>query len=482
MEWIEGTFVKGNAAALLSSIGIGIFSANASSGSYDWAALAKQLNASKKRTLRILYPQGCLANLKPIIRIFEQLTNAKVQVKEAGFDSISNYMLKTSLLGKASDSFDLAIPPTFAIPDLAEAGVIADLSATAEKVGMRQNIQSLYSLGDEYQGNLYGLQSSGDTYLLFLRKSWLLDPENQKRYQDKYGYPLAIPLSWEELDRQMQFFHAPDEGRFGGCMFRSKLYMHWEFWIRMHAQGIYPLDRKMQPLISAPEAIQALNQMKQANAWLHPNSAKFGPYENFTAFGEGNCYANLSWGGGQKYFNSNMSKVKDDLIVTQTPGIRMGNGGVPISYFNWGWSYVVAANSDNSELAFLFMLLATSSQYSGEGVAKADGFFDPFLNEHFSHADIQNVYGKPFLEALQVGLSQAIPDLYMAGQSKYFSALRTALHTTLYQNVPANLSLQAVASKWNETTQAQGIDVQTRQWQLLQSKYPTKLIELLKGF
>ena len=475
-------FLKGKSAAILNLLGLGGASTGSLADSINWSQLLNTIEYKKNQPLRLLYPQGCLANLKPIIQIFEQLTGVDIEVKEAGFDSISSYMLKTSLLGKTNNSFDLAIPPTFAIPDLAGSGVIANLDAIADKTGVRDSIQSLYRHGDEYKGNLYGLQSSGDTYLLFLKKSWLLDPDNQKRYQDIHGYPLSIPLNWEELDQQMRFFHSPEKNQFGGCMFRSKLYMHWEFWIRMHAQGIYPFNRSMEPLINSPEAANALRQMKQANNVLHPTSAALGPYENFALFGEGNCYANLSWGGGQKYFNSANSKIRDDLIITQTPGIKIGNKGLPVSYFNWGWSYVVSSSSQQSELAFLFILLATSTQYSGEGVAKADGFFDPFLTEHFSHQDIENVYGRPFLDALKVGLEQSIPDLYMVGQAKYFAALKTGLQASLYQNVPVDLSLQAVSDKWNEISENHGIESQVKQWQRLQSKYPSPIKAKLRGF
>ena len=265
-------------------------------------------------------------------------------------------------------------------------------------------------------------------------------------------------------------------------MFRSKPYMHWEYWIRFHGQGSYPFSRDMEPLVTNQAAMLAINQMKDATTYLHPSSSKNGPYENFSLFGEGNCYANLSWGGGQKYFQSSASRVKDDLIITQTPGIKLNNSGIPIPYFNWGWSYVLAANGKNQELAFLFILLASSFEVSSDGVAQAEGFLDPFLTHHFSHDGIEKVYGEPFLEALQVGLANAIPDLYIAGYAQYFAALRSALHASLYQNVPAQLALQAVAEKWRETTQSRDTTMQIKQWQRLQKRYPTELQALLKGF
>lgn len=90
-------FIKGTSAstaAILSLSGISGFSAHTHPKDLDWTALLDSFEVSKNKTLRLLYPQGCLANLKPIITVFEQLTGVKVEAIQAGFDSISSTMLK----------------------------------------------------------------------------------------------------------------------------------------------------------------------------------------------------------------------------------------------------------------------------------------------------------------------------------------------------------------------------------------------------
>ena len=64
-----------------------------------------------------------------------------------------------------------------------------------EPAGFRDD--DLYSTGDFYKGNLYGYQTDGDTYLAFYRKDWLADKDENKRFSDKHGRPLAIPETWE---------------------------------------------------------------------------------------------------------------------------------------------------------------------------------------------------------------------------------------------------------------------------------------------
>ena len=63
-------------------------------------------------------------------------------------------------------SFDIALPATFGIPDLAESGILVNLDQLSQKyepAGYQDDV--LYSAGDFYKGSLYGYQTDGDTYL-----------------------------------------------------------------------------------------------------------------------------------------------------------------------------------------------------------------------------------------------------------------------------------------------------------------------------
>ncbi|NRA67660.1 MAG: hypothetical protein HRU19_24475 [Pseudobacteriovorax sp.] len=259
-------------------------------------------DSAKTKDLTVIYPKGCLANLKPIIQQFSKLTSVQVKLKEVGFNDITNHLLKTRLIKGRDNHFDIAIPPSFSIPDLAEADVIQEFDNDVSKMSLQDYETSLYSLGDYYADKLFGLQTSGDAYMLFLRKSWLLDKKNQDRYRQKFQRNLEIPQTWEELDRQLAFFHKPSKNQYGGCFFRHKLYMHWEYWIRLHGKGLYPCSADLRPQLTVDSSVTALEEMKSATRFLHPSCQRNGPYENFSLFNQGNCYANLSWGGWSEIF------------------------------------------------------------------------------------------------------------------------------------------------------------------------------------
>ncbi|NRA67659.1 MAG: hypothetical protein HRU19_24470 [Pseudobacteriovorax sp.] len=169
------------------------------------------------------------------------------------------------------------------------------------------------------------------------------------------------------------------------------------------------------------------------------------------------------------------------MLVVQTPGGTLGGKEQSISYFNWGWSYVVGKNSRCPELASLFGFFATNGVISSRAIAEAKGFFDPFRKEHFQYEPIKDVYGENFLTTLKTSLNEAIPDFYLKAQGQYFSALRQGIHAANFQSIESEAALKAVSEKWDSISSAQGFQNQKKQWQRLQNRYPSHLKRHLKG-
>ena len=179
---------------LFSSTEISI--AHAETGSLEKAV--KKLIGDTKPSLTILYPKGSLPNIQLVANSFNKQTGVDIKLSETSVDDINTRML----LGAVSQSnqFDIALPATFGIPDLVEAGALADLSQYAAKYEPQVDYQaSLYDLGDRYKGKFYGYQTDGDTYLMFYNQPMLDNPNNKTAFKSQYGYSLGIPQTWKEL-------------------------------------------------------------------------------------------------------------------------------------------------------------------------------------------------------------------------------------------------------------------------------------------
>lgn len=442
--------------------------------------IANLINRHRRRnqSLVILYPKGCLGNLKAVAKSFQEFTNIRLDLKEASLDQISSEMILEHRLKKRS--FDVAIPATFGIPDLVEAGVIEDLTPFAKEYEPKSLASNaLYTLGDYYMNKLYGYQTDGDTYLMFYNKKWLDNDAYKKEYEDKYNRALAIPKTWNELYQQMRFFHRPEENKFGGSLFRNKQYIGWEFWIRFHAKGYYPVRDDMTPQINNQAGIEALSELIETSKYLEPNVNKNGLFDNFKSFAQGNKYCNIGWGGTQKYLNGDVSKVKDQLYFSSTLGGNINGKSFNVPFFNWGWNYVVSSRSIRKELAYLFCLFASTPQVSIYSVREANGYFDPYRKEHYQDPVIQDVYGQPFLEAHKESLANSIPDFYLQGQGLYLSALKEGIYAANLGHVNIKLALNRIAQKWEQITNQLGRRGQMAQWRYLKNSYPEYLKNLL---
>ena len=433
---------------------------------------ARQLAAGSARSLRILAPEGCQANLRPIIDAFGRATGVDVTIEAVPVDEINAHLLVRSMAGDAQ--CDLALPATFGVPDLVEAGCLLELDALAAAFARYAPREpSLYRLGDRYKGRLYGLQTDGDTYLFFYNRRILEALADEGRFERELGRSPDLPRSWSELSELMRFAHDPAKGRFGGTLFRNPQYLVWEWWMRLHGKGLLPVDASMRPRFQEPEAREALAELVADSRLQHQSARSFGLFENWRLYAEGNALCNVGWGGTQKYLNGPESRVRDALVHDLPPG---GQGGTQrFGFFNWGWNYVLTPSATNRELAFLFALFATSPVVSTQAVAQ-DGFFDPFRSEHYRSPEIVATYSKPFLDVHQSAMRQSIPDFYLAGQSEYFGVLRRFLTRADRGELGVDESLGLAAKAWESITDRMGRDNQIEQWGFIRSRYPSELL------
>ncbi len=443
------------------------------------AKAAKELAAGKNVSLKIMQPSGSLGNVKPVGDRFTTETGIQIEYFEVPLGEINQKMLLESV--SKTGSFDISLPATFGIPDLVESGILVNTDKYAQKYepeGFQDD--ALYSIGDYYKGSLYGYQTDGDTYVMFYLKDWLENAEENEKFADKHGYKLKVPDTWEELDAMMAHFHRPDEGKYGGALFRTQYFIAWEWWVRFHAKGYFPLDDDLNPQINNDAGVQALEELVAASKHLYPGARTNGLFENFEAFGEGDKFCDIGWGGTQKFLNSDKSKVRGHLAHGPTPGGMVGGKLLKTPYFNWGWNYVVSSVSNEPEIAYLFTLYACSPAMSTVAVRDPGGYFDPFRGAHYKDAEIESTYTRDFLDAHEDSMRNSIPDLYLKGQGEYFDQLRVNLTAADVGEKTPKKALDDTARAWTSITRRMGKRSQGVQWAFLKSMYPAGVRGILK--
>jgi multiple sugar transport system substrate-binding protein len=237
-------------------------------------------------------------------------------------------------------------------------------------------------------------------------------------------------------------------------------------------QGLFPFDDDLNPQINNDAGVKALEELIAASQYLYPGARTNGLFENFEAYGQGDKFANIGWGGTQKYLNSDKSKVKGKLAFGNTPGGTVNGKLLKTPYFNWGWNYVVSSASKEPEIAYLFTLYATSPVISILAVRDPDGYFDPFRGVHYKDPDIIKAYSPEFLVAHEASIRDSIPDLYLKGQGEYFDVLRVNLQEADVGTKKPKQALDETVEAWNRITRRAGKRSQLVQWLFLKSLYP----------
>ena len=89
-------------------------------------------------------------------------------------DDINSALILASLSGRV---VDIALPATFGIPDLVEAGALLALDDYRTRHSPSHEERSLFALGDVYDNKLFGYQTDGDVYVTFYNRRVLEHPK-----------------------------------------------------------------------------------------------------------------------------------------------------------------------------------------------------------------------------------------------------------------------------------------------------------------
>lgn len=413
--------------------------------------IKKEMLKTGSNNLKILYPKGSLPNLQPVAALVFKQVGLKLQLIEGELQDLPSQMTLEHRLGKPP-SWDIALPPTFAIPNLAVAEIITELDTYLQpQIYAYLDKGEMYTLGDYYRGKRYGFQADGDVYLMFYNYGKFVELGLSKKFEDTFSQKYVLPRTWKELDRDMKFVSESKTGLFGGSLYRTKGFVNWEYWLRLHALGVTPFDANFRSCLGKEEALEALVELVEVTKYLKPDSLQNGLFENFESFSKGNSFCNIGWGGTQKYLMANFKDPANNLQYALPPGgITKNKQKIPLSLFNWGWNYCVNSRSKQKRLAALFCALGGSERYSTISVQGKDGYFDPHHEAHYRDPQINEIYSPEFLRIHKKAMSTAMPDFYIQENNLFLSALERGIMSAVKGELKPKMALKLVNKKWIE--------------------------------
>lgn len=144
--------------------------------------------------------------MNQFVASFEKENCGKVQVINTDNSQLYNKQV-IEMVGQTG-AYDVVTLETAEKAEFAANGFILPMTEfLAERPDLVEDVApTLRSITVEYDGNIWGLPYYTYSAGMFIRQDLLDDPIEQAAFQERYGYPLARPETWEQHRDIAEFF------------------------------------------------------------------------------------------------------------------------------------------------------------------------------------------------------------------------------------------------------------------------------------
>ena len=250
--------------------------------------------SASAQELTIFWAEWDPANyLQELVNEYESETGVKVTVETTPWSDFQTKAF-TEFNAKGS-SYDMIVGDSQWLGAASEAGHYVDLTQFFNDNGVGDIMApATVKYYAEYPGNsgkYWAIPAEGDAVGWSYRKDWFEDPAEMTAFEAKYGYPLAVPTDWKQLRDIAEFFHRPDQGRYGVAIYTDNSYdaMAMGFENALFSFGGELGDMttyKVDGIINSDKAIAALDAYKELYSFTPPGWAKSFFVENNQAITE----------------------------------------------------------------------------------------------------------------------------------------------------------------------------------------------------
>jgi multiple sugar transport system substrate-binding protein len=117
-------------------------------------------------------------------------------------------------------------------------------------------------------GTYWSVPLEGDALGWAYRKDWFEDPAEMEAFKAKYGYDLAVPATFKQLIDIAEFFHRPDQNRYGAAIYSQNagdaIVMGVENSIFAYGGSLGDYNTfQVTGLVNSPESVEALEDYRK---------------------------------------------------------------------------------------------------------------------------------------------------------------------------------------------------------------------------
>ena len=182
---------------------------------------------AQDKELTIFWAEWDPANyLQELVNLYEAESGVKVTVETTPW---ADFQTKAFAEFNAKGSaYDMVVGDSQWLGAASEGGHYVDLTDFVKNNAILDKIApATVKFYSEYPGNsgkYWSIPTEGDAVGWSYRKDWFEDPKEMEAFKAKYGYDLAPPKTFKELTDIAEFFHRPDQNRYGVAIYTQNQY------------------------------------------------------------------------------------------------------------------------------------------------------------------------------------------------------------------------------------------------------------------
>ncbi len=331
------------------------------------------------------------------------------------------------------------------------------------------------------------LPYDGDVVILYYRKDIFENSDYAAKFQQEYGYPLQVPVTWKQFYHIAEFFHGWDwdgDGEVEYGLAGSRLSNSASMLIflsRAAAYAKHPEDPAyyfdldtMRSRLDTPGFVLALEEYIAALEVGPPGMINYSPTDVRRAFISGQVALAVDWANiGVDGENSPVSVVKGKVGYARLPGAeQVYNARTrawesrPNQVTSLLGNYLLLVNKESRhpELALAFAANMSSPDFTRRLTLTAGSGINPSRHSHLNNPGDWIARGfspEAATEYLRV-LTETIAhpnhifDIRIPGSGNYYKILDQALHYALKKELSPGTALKQATTHWEALTDALG--------------------------
>jgi len=327
---------------------------------------------------------------------YEKATRESTTTGQAPLLNLSLHDLILKELEAGSSTFDIVAINVLWTAEFMERGFLTALDSyfkNDQLVSPEYDIDDFYPRLLDYskwKGRLYGLPYQPDVMLLFYRRDLFENELLREAFKDKYGYNLSIPKNWAEFQEIGSFFTKTINSKspvdYGISLMGAKEYRLTFRYLNRFLPYMNKtfLDATFHPTLNSPEAIKALEMLKDNLKIARETAINDTETETVEQLMNGKVAMSEQWASRFLEVNDPFwSKVPGKISVSVLPGAKSWLGG---------WILGLSTYSEHKEAAFLFMEYLTDKKNDVKkmmleslGPSRKSSYDNPDLREKFPY-------------------------------------------------------------------------------------------------